>query len=205
VAVLAEEMEVLPRLEQLGAPKAKLLDVVRVAVGAKRRVNPFYARNAAGSYSYHEGTAHLRRVFLPDGWEPCSTDNIEAIYNPVSGIKIVFQNADRAGDLTRDPLATSDKGAGSERAVEAGQFEFWPELRAAEIKKASASIWYLFVYANNDDVRAELSRPIKIQNSQFRDFHERILLIQSGEWGGIDLADEGQPPLDFEVNISRKG
>lgn len=206
MTVLAEELEVLPRLEQLGAPKGKLLEVVQASVAAKRRgSNNFYARNGAGQLSYQEGTAHLRRAFVPSGWEICREDNIEAIYNPATGIKIVFQNADRAGDPLRDPLATSDKGPGSERAVDAGQYELFPEVRASEVKKSSAPVWYLCTYAVGDDVRAELSCPKQIENKQFAGFHERILLVQKGDWGGIDIGTDDSSSLDFEVPVSRKG
>ena len=40
VAVLAEEIEIVPRLEQLGLSKAALLDVVRAAVGSRRNATP---------------------------------------------------------------------------------------------------------------------------------------------------------------------
>lgn len=205
MVVLAEELEALPRLEQLGASKDKLLEVVQASVAAKRRAsNTFYARNGAGQLSYQEGTAHLRRTFLPLGYEVCREDNIEAIYNPKTGIKIVFQNADRAGHPLHDPLATSDKGPGSERAVVAGQYELFQDIRASEVKKAGAPVWYLFTYAVGDDVRAELSCPKQIENKQFSGFHERILLLQKGDWGGIDLTDDKTGPLDFDVPVSRK-
>lgn len=209
MAVVAKDSEVMPRLEQLGATKAPLLDVIRAAVGGRRNATSYHPLSAGGLQSWIEGTAHLRRVFLPLGWEICRRDNIESVYNPKTGIKIVFQNADRAGDPLYDPIATSRKGAGSARAVELGQFELFAEdeeRKEKEIAELTAATWMLFVHADRDDVRAELSCPIAISDEQFDGFHERILLVQKGEWDGPDpLADDDEPPADYKVNVSRKG
>lgn len=202
--VLSEEFEVVPRLDELGAPRALLLDVVRAAVGARRDATPFHPLNAGGQLAYQHGTAHLRRVFLPIGWEICRRENIESIFNPTTGIKIVYQNADRAGDPLFEPVATSKKGDGAARAVQAGQGEFWPDMRAAEVREINATTWYLFVEAEGGNVRAELSCPASIQQSQFAGFNERIMLVQHGEWDSADPLADDKPPLEFEVPISRK-
>lgn len=148
----------------------------------------------------------MRRIFLPRGWEICRRDNIETIFNPEFGIKVVFQNAERAGDPIMDPIATSRKGAGSARAVELGQFELWPEVREREVAEVSATTWVLFVYADGDDVRAELACPIAINEEQFDGFHERILLVEKGGWGAaIPVPENDEPPAEYEVPVTRKG
>lgn len=48
MAVLAEEFEVAPRLEQLGVTKNELLQVVHAAVGARRNATPFLPLSAGG-------------------------------------------------------------------------------------------------------------------------------------------------------------
>jgi len=206
VAVLAEEIEILPRLEQLGLSKAALLDVVRAAAGSRRNATPFHPLSAGGQFSWIEGTAQLRRVFVPHGWEICRRDNIESIFNEALGIKVVFQNADRAGDPLSDPIAISKKGAGSARAVERGQYDLFPEDKEKEAVEITAVPWMLFVSVAGDDVRAELSCPIAINDQRYDGFHERILLVQKGEWGDPNpLAKDDGPPADYEVTVSRKG
>ena len=103
-----------------------------------------------------------------------------------------------------DPLAISKKGAGAARAVEMGQGEFWPQMREMEIRESNAENWYLFVYADGDDVCAELSFPIAIEGDQFHGFNERILLVQKGDWQGIDVAPDDLPLPDFDVSVTRK-
>ncbi len=202
--VLAEEFEVVPRLEQLGLTKHELLDVVRAAVGARRNATPFHPLSAGGLLAWIAGTAHLRRVFTARGWEICRRDNIEAIFNSETGIKIIYQNADRAGDPLFDPVASSKKGAGAARAVELGQYELFPEVREREVVEITAPTWCLFVYADGQDVRAELSCPQAINDEQFDGFHERILLIQKGEWDSPDALADDTPSIDFEVSVTRK-
>jgi hypothetical protein len=203
--VLAEDFEVVPRLAQLGLRRDLLLEVVRAAVGARRSATSFHPLSAAGLLSWIEGTGHLRRIFLPNGWDICRRDNIESIFNPEIGIKVVFQNAERAGDPLRDPIACSKKGAGSARAVELGQYDFWPEDKASEVAEMNATPWVLFVYAVGDDVRAELSCPIAINEEQFDGFHERIILVANGGWDASELLpDSGEPPAEYEIHISRK-
>jgi hypothetical protein len=202
--VLAEEFEVVPRLEQLGLTKPELLDVVRAAVGARRNATPFHPLSAGGLLAWIAGTAHLRRVFTARGWEICRRDNIEAIFNSATGIKIIYQNADRAGDPLFDPVASSKKGAGAARAIELGQYELFPEVREREVVEITAPTWCLFVYADGQDVRAELSCPQAINDEQFDGFHERILLIQKGEWDSPDALADDTPSIDFEVSVTRK-
>lgn len=204
--VLAEDYVIVPRLAQLGLRRDLLLDVVGAAVGGRRNATGFHPLSAGGLLSWIEGTGQLRRVFLPYGWEICRRDNIESIFNPEFGIKVVFQNAERAGDPLLDPIATSKKGAGSARAVELGQYELWPEDKAKEVVEVNAATWVLFVYADGDDVRAELSCPIAINEEQFDGFHERILLVEKGGWGAtIPMVEDGEPPAEYEVPVTRKG
>src|SRR5579884_3266045 len=96
--VYAEECQATSRLEQLGAPKSALLEIVRAAVGGRRNCTGYHPLSAGGLLSWIEGTAQLRRIFVPLGWEICRRDNIESVYSQDRGIKIIFQNAERAGD-----------------------------------------------------------------------------------------------------------
>lgn len=205
MAVLAENIEVRSRLKELGITRADLLDVVRAAVGARRSASSFHPASAGGLLSWIEGTAQLRRIFLPQGWELCRRENVESIYNPTTKIKVVFQNAEHAGDPVSDPVAASKKGAGSARAVESGQYELFPSIREREVAEINAPTWCLFVYADGGDIRAEFSCPRAIIDEQFYGFHERILLVQRGDWEMPDPLLDEIPPMEFEVPVSRKG
>lgn len=203
MTVLKHDVEVRSRLAQFGVTRDELLSVVSAAVGARRAASPLAPLSAGGLMAWIRGTEQLRQVFIPKGWEPTRTDNIEAVYNAELGVKIIYQSADRAADLA-DPLAVSKKGSGSARAVESGQGDLFPDLAKLASRELNAEAWYLFVFADGDDVRAELSFPKAIEDDQFHGFNERVILLEAGQWSGIDLsADEVKAP-DFEVTVLRK-
>ncbi len=202
--VLKEAAEVEDRLSYFGVTVEELRDVVRVAVSARHEALPIHPLGAAGQLAYIHGTGALRTLFMSKGWEKRSTDNIEAVFHPDLGVKIIYQNADRAGDPIFAPLSASPKGPGSAKVVENGQGELFEAVEEAEQVEVSAAVYYLFVEGHGGNVRAELSRPIAIEAEQFHGFHERVMIVQSGEWQGIDLTPDEKPLPDIEIEISRK-
>lgn len=204
MAVLKEAYEVESRLSELGVTKDELFEVVREAVGSRRAATPLHPLSAAGQFAYLNGTERLRQICIPKGWKVSRTEGVEAAYNPEAGVKLIYQNAERAGDPLLAPQAKTAKGPAAARAIEMGQGEFWPEMHEQEVRESTAVNWYLFVYADGDDVRVELSCPKPFGGNQFGDFHERILLVQKGEWPGIDIAPDDMPLPDYDVSVTRK-
>lgn len=205
--IVQKSKDVEDRLAAFDVTKDELLRVVHAAVAARNDFLPIDPINAAGQLSYIFGTRALRDLFGPKGWLIDRTDNIESTYSAELGVKIIFQNATCAGDVLRDPRAVSDKGPAAVRAVDLGQYSLFPELEEEErleAEKADAAIWYLFVAVDGEKVTAELSCPKEIAEKQFRGFHERILVLQAGEWSAmLAPAEESELP-DFDVEVTRK-
>jgi hypothetical protein len=207
--IIAQDYEVGLRLDQLGLSASEMIGVVHQAVAAKANYVLNHPLNAAGQLSYIYGTGALRDALRTKGWEIDRTGNIEATYNPRTGMKIVFQNADSACEDDRDPKAISDKGPAAIKAVDVGQDSLFPEFDLEDIekrKRENAALWYLFVHINGDDVRAELSFPRSIEDKQFKGFNERIYIIKPGEWVSMmpKTDDSDLPAQDFEINVTRK-
>jgi hypothetical protein len=207
--IISQDYEVGSRLDQLGLTAAELIEVVKQAVAAKAAYVLNFPLNAAGQLSYIYGTGALRDMLRMKGWVIDRTGNIEATFNPETGMKIVFQNVDSACDDDRDPKAISDKGPAATRAVDLGQrslFREFDEEDERQRARENASLWYLCVYINGDDVRAELAFPRSIEERQFKDFNERIYVIKPGEWLSIvpKEVDNEPPAQDFEINVTRK-
>jgi hypothetical protein len=207
--IVAQDYEVGLRLDQLGLSVSEMIDVVHQAVAAKANYVLNQPLNAAGQLSYIYGTGALRDALRSKEWEIDRTGNIEATYNPKTGMKIVFQNADSACEDDRDPKAISDKGPAATKAVDVGQDSLFPEFDVEDKekrKRENAALWYLFVHINGDEVRAELSFPKSIEDKQFKGFNERIYIIKSGEWASMmpKTSDSDLPAQDFEITVTRK-
>lgn len=201
--VLVEALAVQTRLEEIGVSVADLIAIARSAVGARRSATLDHPATAAGLLSWIEGTGTMRNALGHKGWQRSRENGIESVYNPESGVRIAFQNADRAGDEHHDPLATSDKGPASAHYVASNQGELFPEIAKAEERRANAACYYLFVQAIGDDVRVELSFPCAIEDRQFLGFHERIIIVGPGGWDMVELPDDEVGP-DFDVDVTRR-
>ena len=212
--IVREATDVNNRLSaHFSATVAEMQKVVHAAVAAKGDASIELPRNAGGLLSYIYGTGALRSIFVPKGYKINRSNNIESVYDPLKNIKIIFQNADSACDATRDPRSISENGPAAAKAVEFGQASLFPEFEEEDRKKeeealreGTAAIWYFFVYIDGDDVRAELSRPKSIDENQFKGFHERIFILNPGDWTGVQLTEEDQNPAPqtFEINVTRK-
>ena len=65
--------------------------------------------------------------------------------------------------------------------------------------------WYICVYAEGDEVRAELSCPIETEAGYFADFAERIFLPSSGLPGGfVKRKDDDDGDSEYEISVTRK-
>ena len=202
MAVLAEDYDVVPRLAQLGLRRDLLLDVVRSAVGG-RRSSTFHPLSAA-SPVLDRRDAHLRRVFVPQGWEICRGTTSSPSSTPRTESRSYSRMPNGQGIRCSIPLPCPGR-APARRAIELGQFELWPEVREKEVAEITAPTWVLFVFADGDDVRAELSCPIAITEDQLDGFHERIVLVQKGGWDSTQpLIDEDEPAAEYDVTVSRK-
>ncbi len=203
MTVLIEASAVKTRLEQIGVTVDDLVTIARAAVVARRSAVLDDPLIASGMMAWIMGTRMLRQTLAPRGYLRRREAGIESVYNPATGIRIAYQNAERAGDRLFDPVASSDKGDASARLVASGQGELFPAIRHKELREANAPCYYLFVQAQGDDVRVELSFPRRVEQGEFCGFNERILIVEPGGWDGIVLRDDDPGP-DFDVEVSRK-
>jgi hypothetical protein len=197
------------RLNWFGVSRKDFHKIVFAAVAARANFVPHDPSNAAGTLSYIFGTRALRDVFCAKkGWEINRSGNIESVYHPDKGLKIVFQNATSACDPNKEPQAISEKGTGAAKAVELGQGSLFPETKEEKAKKseASAALWYFFVRIDGAEVTAELSWPRSIDDRHFNGFNERIFILNPGEWADIDISEFGDDEAgdDYEIEVTRK-
>jgi len=207
--VAREDREVEQRLAELGTNKAEMLDIARRAVAARADSTEDDPVSGPGLLSWIYGSRAMRKTFRAKGWKRNSADNIPSVVNRATGIKLIFQNADSACDVLRDPKAISDKKKASERLVAAAQLSLFPDAEEADEEFADipSTAYYYFVAVGDDGtVTAELSSPRLIEGGQFRGFHERIFIVNPGDMDPVeilDLSDDG-PEIDFDVIVTSR-
>lgn len=207
VKICSRPAEVSERLAQFGLTRGELVEIVLKAVAAKNDSVDNDPANAPGSLAYIYGTRAIRDCLRPKGWEIDRTENIEATLNPVTGVRLVYQNCDICCDPRREPRAISGKGAGASRMVESCNGDLFPEL-LEQAQRAAGPALFLCVSTDGEAVRAELSCPTKLEGKQFGDFAERILLIQKDDLDPrptrSDAALEEEERDDYPVVVTKK-
>jgi hypothetical protein len=215
---LSNPIEVRNRLEQLRVTKEQLLEVVGAAIGARRNCTSFDPRSAPGWSSWREGNRRLREILVPRGWELDEAEGIPSVIHRSQRIKITMCNTD-AGTGLKDhrPQQTSKKGTATDEIVSVNQALMGDILDSALIQNITplprmsqpgyVTCWYLCVYCEDDDVRAELSCPTRCEEGYFKDFHERIFLISDEDNGSGVKARNKEPDggdAGFEIPVKRK-
>lgn len=201
-------------LAEIGLAREPLDEVIARMCTARNSCTANHPLGAGGYMAWSEGSCRLREVgVLSPGWEKNDDDYIPSIFNRSLAIKVAVCNTDDGtGVESRLPQNRNKKGAGLDRAVGGNQFVMQGLLEAAvnviPISKdpQGTLFWYLCVYSEGEEVRAELSCPLKCKGGFFKSFSKRIILICSDtneDDGGVRRrAPEGPP--EFDIVVARK-
>jgi hypothetical protein len=194
------------RLSQyFNSTRAQWIDIVRAAVAARAGCTENDARSAPGFYAWNAATARARQIFRREGWEKGDHEGIETIWNADHRKMIAVMNCD-AGTcaLDRVPHNRTPKGNASDKVVALNTEMFKPS-EMTPLERRPYSFWYLCIFDDGRQVRAEISRPVEYKGNQIVDYSERIFILQDGEWERIIVetpsADDGQ---DFDIDVRRK-
>lgn len=199
--VVREEFNVDLRLSELGLDRKILLDVRNVARGAAANATANHAANAAGTFSYQEGTWALRDRFVGPEWEMDRSEGVEAIRNTARGLRVIFSNVDIAAHDEKKPKPRSPKGAGAERVCHGNLFGYeLPEY--ARVAPGELATYYLMV---DERGAAELTRPV-VEGRTFSAYVERIYLSDGSDMDlDNQLLDDGDRADDFDpMVVSRR-
>jgi hypothetical protein len=212
--IVRDEIEVDVRLAQFGTTRAECRRIIHAVVTAHNDAVPYDPKTAAGLFRYIYGTRAVRDTLCPKGYQADSDHGVESAYDHTGNRKIIYQSVDCAADEGHDPMAISGKGPAAERTVERSTMRYlFPEMeeearRAEESlqRRANAEAWFFCVSINGDDVRAELSLPRSVQNENFKQFIERIFIVEFGDWddGGIIDLDNAPDGDEIEPIVTKK-
>lgn len=199
--IVDDDVGVERRLADFSLIKEQILAVADVAKRWADDASPLMPLNAPGTLAYIHGVAELRRQFLDTDWTIDRTSGIEGVVNRRAGIRVVFQNVDRACDPIFKPHPRTSKGSGAESLSGPTLFEYAgiePGPIIA-IKLDGLTTYYVMV---GEDGSAEFSCPV-VEHGMFVAFPERIFVRRTKEdW--VDEIDSESPIDDFEVSVSFK-
>ena len=199
-----EDVQIVPRLVQLGLRKDVLLDIFDRALGERSNVTD---SDPAGT-----GGLEMRRWcirFLRDdpdlkalGWVACAHEQIEGVRNDNLRIKLVVVNTDACtGMPEKQPRNVAEKGAASEKLIGRNSREqnlFGDD--SSEDPISDYDLWFFCVHAGEKYATAEISRPNGIVAGIVSSFSDRIILCRPGDKDGLHRAPV--VPEDFaEVDL----
>ncbi len=209
--VYEKDWEVDAKLKaEFGCSREELIHVVHRVVAARADSVDDDPLSASGQFAYIFGTRNVRGLFKRKGWVTHREENVEAVRNPQTGKLIVYQSVDVAASKDRSPRAVTGKGSGSRRIIDAAQGALFPDDAVREaipdfLARFRPEIWYFCVSVDGDEVCAELSLPVSLEDGNFSGFFERIFIVSGGEWAGLRITDApATDVIELQPKISRK-
>lgn len=189
--IVFEEIEVESRLNEFGFKTEDAAKICEGALYGRNLTSGLQPKTAEGLLKYIFGVEALREVLLSSNavkYEIFSKSNIEGVFDPINGRKIMFQMVDQACGLN-DPQPKSKIGDGKRRLIEESRTAFlfpeWEEeercREARTVALSSAECWYFIMSIDsNGVVCCELSRPKSVDDEKFDGFYERVLIFKYG-------------------------
>jgi hypothetical protein len=221
--ILATPIQVDGRLAEFGITREQLIEVVMAMVAARAECTDNDPPSAPGWSSWRHGTRRAREIFRPLGWLKDDTDQLPTIVKNSLGMRIAVANTDDGAGLVSAgmfPQNRSKKGAATDRAVDLNQHSMFADTGEADesvvvqfkprdTHSDAFTTFYLCVFNEGDDVRAEFSCPIEVVNGFFVGFSERIILLGPGDWPpkikvvtrGDDTGSNGS---EYDIPVRRK-
>jgi hypothetical protein len=214
--LVIDPIRVQNRLAEFGTSLDNMREVAHAMSSEMADTSLNDAPGAAGSRAYFIGVRRNREVHCVgnSGWVKDDTDFIASVFNAKTRIKIAVANTDAGTGIPEfAPTNRSAKGAAAGRAI-AGNRQ---QLEFEELIKESNNVvpltesnhvgiilcYYLCVFCEGEETRAELSCPIKWDGKYFSDFHERVKII--GRDGDDDLGGrKATPSEEFDIPVIRK-
>jgi hypothetical protein len=211
MAILAEQVEIVPFLSGIGLEFDKLIEAVRYA----DRERAFCTANDPKGFDLITMNAKvargLREMFCGERWESDETDNQPGIKNPFLKIRVIPCNFDlNAGNRLVDPTNRAEKGWASNKKVRCNGTAWIPGLPdPTECEDGSEySTFVLGSYSDDESgLRAELSRPKAFSSGRYTRFETRIILLNGSEDNSPSSdskMDRGGPTEIIDIAVKRK-
>lgn len=216
--VVRKPIEVANRLDQLGWTVENLLEVVGAMVAARNSCTENDPSSAPGWMAWKDGSRRMREIGRSNGLVKDDAEQVPSVIDYNRGLKFSVANTDDMTGIEKPyqyPQNRSKKGPALDRAVTANfgsLFDFMDEepskvIPLSRLKRMPGMLvsWYICTYSEGDDVRAELSCPVAVENGFFKDFHERIILIgPDGPVLPVGRKKDDDPSEEYDIPVTKK-
>lgn len=210
-AVIEIHNDAVLRLADFELTIDQVLAVRDSARAAFEDASPLMPQNAPGTLAYIHGVGALRGQILDGEWVIDRTLGVEAIINYRLGIRIGYQNVDRACDPNFPPMPRSEKGSGSAQLCRLPLFDFYGVILESDadrlprdgVRDPNAGSVFTYFVMVGEDGSVELSCPI-IANKSYSDFVERIFIDRPADDWADRIEPEPAPVDDFDVPVTFK-
>lgn len=205
-----EEIEVQSRLQQVfGLSREAIQDVIMQGMLARTTCTTHHPKTFPGLSQWAETVRALRDKTAPLDWSCSDENNFPLCVHPSSNLVIAIYTGDRdTGLIGSNPSNRAAKGTNTEQAVWANQkqlslFDTLPELPSAEGNNGRI-MWVLLYHVAPNEIRFELSLPLKMVGGKIRSWQERLVFPAIPlDQVNIVIGDDDGP--EFDVHVERRG
>lgn len=213
VAVIyAHPYESRERLDRLGTSRDEWIEVVKACVAGRGDATDNHPQSAGGQFAWIFGTGRMREIFRRKGLDKEVLNGVETVVDHQRKVRFAVVSTDGGtAYLDRSPKNRTPKGAASEKITDLNNQQEMDFVDSSgnpisqQDESDGYSSWYLCVYDDGNDVRAELSSPIGFKSGYFIKFSERIFILGPGEWSAVSTSnsDDDLGP-ELEIDVRRK-
>lgn len=195
-----------------GIAENDVVDVVMQGLLARTSCSSHHPKTFPGLHQWAETVRALRDRTVPLGWETKDDNNFPLSVHPSKKIVIAVQTGDRdTGVAAGNPSNRAPKGANTEGAVFANQqqlslFDDIPALPSSEAGSDDSIMWVLLYHVAADEIRFELSLPLKMVGGKIRSWQERIIFQPVRfDNANIPIGYDDDNTADIEIDVERRG
>jgi hypothetical protein len=213
MAVLAEQMEIVPFLEGIELNFEGLVEAARYGDRERALCTTNDPKGFDLVLMNAKVARGLRETFCGDRWEADETDNQPGIRNPFTKTRVIPCNFDEnAGNPFADPTNRAEKGSASKKKVRCNATLWIPGLvdptEAEDEFKGEYTTYVLGTcFDSHIGLRAELSRPKAFSSGQYKRFETRVMLLDGSEDDSSPVGtkiERGGPTEIIDIAVKRK-
>ena len=197
-------------LDRLGVPLQVLQEAVQAGYVSRISCTTNDAPSASGFYQWNGTLRNLREKMVSAGWQRNNTSNWPTIVHPEKLLAIAVSSGNENTGRVNGVLSTKNaKGIRTVTAVSINANQLWlPGFEFMQLEQGaqiSYPTWFLLFYADEKELRAELSLPVKVDSEgRVNSWRERIILPVLSLEPEIKISEPDFGP-DVDIKITRRG